>query len=125
VPAIRQKLHLSPCADFRDRLCPRIRWSRNCYRNGRLLGRNALGSESNPNEVSVTQSDNCKVTDPSPGDGRVAIGIFIFDTVTDLEIAVAVLYTPALGYVMTGTIKMSDSFYMMPRLVNSVTRVNL
>jgi hypothetical protein len=89
------------------------------------LGRNALGSESNPNEVSVTQSDNCKVTDPSPGDGRVAIGIFIFDTVTDLEIAVAVLYTPALGYVMTGTIKMSDSFYMMPRLVNSVTRVNL
>jgi Flp pilus assembly protein TadG len=33
-------------------------------------------------------------------------------------------YTPALGYVMTGTITMSDSFYMMPRLVNSVTRSN-
>lgn len=33
-------------------------------------------------------------------------------------------YTPALGYVMTGTITMSDSFYMMPRLSNSVTRVN-
>ena len=32
--------------------------------------------------------------------------------------------TPALGYVITGTITMSDSFYMMPRLVNSVTRVN-
>jgi Flp pilus assembly protein TadG len=33
-------------------------------------------------------------------------------------------YTPALGYVLTGTITMSDSFYMMPRLVNSVTRSN-
>jgi Flp pilus assembly protein TadG len=33
-------------------------------------------------------------------------------------------YTPALGYVMTGTITMSDSFYMMPRLSNSVTRSN-
>ena len=33
-------------------------------------------------------------------------------------------YTPALGYVVTGTITMSDSFYMMPRLANSVTRVN-
>jgi Flp pilus assembly protein TadG len=33
-------------------------------------------------------------------------------------------YTPALGYVITGTIPMSDSFYMMPRLANSVTRVN-
>jgi hypothetical protein len=33
-------------------------------------------------------------------------------------------YTPALGYVMTGTITMSDSFYMMPRLANSVTRSN-
>jgi Flp pilus assembly protein TadG len=33
-------------------------------------------------------------------------------------------YTPALGYVMTGTITMSDSFYMLPRLSNSVTRVN-
>jgi Flp pilus assembly protein TadG len=33
-------------------------------------------------------------------------------------------YTPALGYVMTGTITMSDSFYMLPRLSNSVTRSN-
>ena len=33
-------------------------------------------------------------------------------------------YTPALGYTITGTITMSDSFYMMPRLVNSVTRSN-
>ena len=33
-------------------------------------------------------------------------------------------YTPALGYAVTGTITMLDSFYMMPRLVNSVTRVN-
>jgi Flp pilus assembly protein TadG len=33
-------------------------------------------------------------------------------------------YTPALGYVMTGTITMSDSFYMLPRLSNSITRVN-
>jgi len=37
---------------------------------------------------------------------------------------VSYAYTPALGYVITGTITMSDSFYMMPRLVNSVTRVN-
>jgi len=33
-------------------------------------------------------------------------------------------YTPALGYTITGTITMSDSFYMLPRLSNSVTRVN-
>jgi len=33
-------------------------------------------------------------------------------------------YNPALGYAITGTIKMSDSFYMLPRLSNSVTRVN-
>jgi Flp pilus assembly protein TadG len=37
---------------------------------------------------------------------------------------VSYAYAPALGYVMTGTITMSDSFYMMPRLANSVTRVN-
>ena len=37
---------------------------------------------------------------------------------------VSYAYTPALGYVMTGTITMSDSFYMMPRLANSVTRSN-
>ena len=33
-------------------------------------------------------------------------------------------YTPALGYVITGTMTLSDSFYMMPRLANSVTRSN-
>lgn len=33
-------------------------------------------------------------------------------------------YTPALGYTITGTITLSDSFYMMPRLSNSVTRSN-
>jgi Flp pilus assembly protein TadG len=37
---------------------------------------------------------------------------------------VSYAYTPALGYVITGTITMSDSFYMMPRLTNSVTRSN-
>jgi Flp pilus assembly protein TadG len=33
-------------------------------------------------------------------------------------------YTPAIGYVLTGTINMADSFYMLPRLANSVTRIN-
>lgn len=33
-------------------------------------------------------------------------------------------YTPALGYVITGSLALSDSFYMMPRLSNSITRVN-
>jgi Flp pilus assembly protein TadG len=37
---------------------------------------------------------------------------------------VSYAYTPALGYVITGTITLSDSFYMMPRLANSVTRSN-
>ncbi len=30
-------------------------------------------------------------------------------------------YTPAIGYVMTGTIAMSDSYYMSPRLSNCIT----
>jgi Flp pilus assembly protein TadG len=33
-------------------------------------------------------------------------------------------YTPNLGYTITGTITLSDSYYMYPRLSNSVTRVN-
>lgn len=33
-------------------------------------------------------------------------------------------YTPNLGYTITGTITLSDSFYLYPRLSNSVTRVN-
>jgi Flp pilus assembly protein TadG len=37
---------------------------------------------------------------------------------------VSYAYTPALGYAITGTMTMSDTFYMFPRLANSVTRVN-
>ena len=33
-------------------------------------------------------------------------------------------YTPNLGYVMTGTLSLSDQTFMYPRLANSVTRVN-
>jgi hypothetical protein len=34
VPAVRQKLHLSPCADFRDRLLDRWDW---VERDGRVI----------------------------------------------------------------------------------------
>ena len=37
---------------------------------------------------------------------------------------VSYAYTPGLGYVMTGTLSLSDQEYMYPRLANSVTRVN-
>lgn len=33
-------------------------------------------------------------------------------------------YTPGLGYAITGTVPISDSYYLYPRLSNSVTRVN-
>ncbi|HEY7242638.1 MAG TPA: TadE/TadG family type IV pilus assembly protein [Xanthobacteraceae bacterium] len=33
-------------------------------------------------------------------------------------------YTPNLGYVMTGTLTLSDQVYMYPRLANNVNRVN-
>jgi Flp pilus assembly protein TadG len=33
-------------------------------------------------------------------------------------------YTPNLGYVMTGTLNLSDQVFMYPRLANYVTRVN-
>jgi Flp pilus assembly protein TadG len=33
-------------------------------------------------------------------------------------------YTPNMGYTLTGTITLSDSYYLYPRLSNSVTRVN-
>ena len=33
-------------------------------------------------------------------------------------------YTPNLGYVMTGTLNLSDQVYMYPRLANYVTRCN-
>jgi Flp pilus assembly protein TadG len=33
-------------------------------------------------------------------------------------------YAPQLGYVLTGTITITDSYYLHPRLSNSITRVN-
>jgi Flp pilus assembly protein TadG len=33
-------------------------------------------------------------------------------------------YTPAIGYVVTGTLALSDQIYMRPRLSDTVTRVN-
>jgi len=33
-------------------------------------------------------------------------------------------YAPQLGYTLTGTITLSDKYYLYPRLSNSVTRVN-
>jgi Flp pilus assembly protein TadG len=33
-------------------------------------------------------------------------------------------YKPTMGYVMTGTLSLSDQVFMYPRLANSVTRVN-
>jgi Flp pilus assembly protein TadG len=37
---------------------------------------------------------------------------------------VAYTYKPAIGYVVTGTLNLSDQIYMRPRLANSVSRVN-
>ncbi len=37
---------------------------------------------------------------------------------------VAYSYTPAIGYVITGTLNLSDQIYMRPRLSDTVTRVN-
>ena len=37
---------------------------------------------------------------------------------------VAYTYKPAIGYVVTGTLNLSDQIYMPPRLANSVSRVN-
>jgi Flp pilus assembly protein TadG len=33
-------------------------------------------------------------------------------------------YTPTIGYVITGTLNLSDQIYMRPRLSDTVTRVN-
>jgi Flp pilus assembly protein TadG len=33
-------------------------------------------------------------------------------------------YTPAIGYVVTGTLNLSDQLYMRPRLSDTVTRIN-
>jgi Flp pilus assembly protein TadG len=33
-------------------------------------------------------------------------------------------YTPTIGYVVTGTLNLSDQIYMRPRLSDSITRVN-
>ena len=37
---------------------------------------------------------------------------------------VSYAYKPNTGYVLTGTLTLSDQVFMYPRLVNSVTRVN-
>jgi Flp pilus assembly protein TadG len=37
---------------------------------------------------------------------------------------VAYTYKPAIGYVVTGTLNLSDQIYMRPRLSDTVTRVN-
>ena len=37
---------------------------------------------------------------------------------------VAYSYTPAIGYVITGTLNLSDQIYMRPRLSDTVTRLN-
>jgi len=34
------------------------------------------------------------------------------------------MYTPAIGYVVTGTLNLTDQMYMRPRLSDTVTRVN-
>jgi hypothetical protein len=33
-------------------------------------------------------------------------------------------YKPTIGYVISGTLTLSDKIYMRPRLSNTVTRVN-
>jgi hypothetical protein len=33
-------------------------------------------------------------------------------------------YLPTIGYVITGTLNLSDKIYMRPRLSDAVTRVN-
>ena len=37
---------------------------------------------------------------------------------------VAYSYTPTIGYVITGTLNLSDQIYMRPRLSDTVTRIN-
>ena len=37
---------------------------------------------------------------------------------------VSYLYTPTIGYVVTGSLNLSDQIYMRPRLSDTVTRVN-
>jgi Flp pilus assembly protein TadG len=83
-------------------------------------------------EITTDSSGNGTVTWSDSLNGTARTGGSKITLPTSLKIAnisiifgeVSYSYTPALGYVMTGTITLSDSFYMMPRLVNSVTRSN-
>jgi Flp pilus assembly protein TadG len=83
-------------------------------------------------EITTDSSGNGTVTWSDSLNGTARIVGSRVTLPTSLKIAnisiifgeVSYSYTPALGYTITGTITLSDSFYMMPRLVNSVTRSN-
>jgi Flp pilus assembly protein TadG len=75
--------------------------------NGKIVWSDTLNGTARPVGQSVTLPTNLQTPNVS----------FIWS-----EVSYA--YTPNLGYVITGTLNLSDSAFMYPRLSNSVTRVN-
>jgi Flp pilus assembly protein TadG len=72
----------------------------------------------------VTWSDSLNGTARAVGSSVTLPASLKIKNVSLIFGEVSYAYTPALGYAITGTMTMSDSFYMFPRLANSVTRVN-
>jgi Flp pilus assembly protein TadG len=75
--------------------------------NGKIVWSDTLNGTTRPVGQSVTLPANLQTPNVS----------FIWS-----EVQYA--YTPNLGYVMTGTLSLSDSAFMYPRLANSVARIN-
>src|SRR5262245_42600749 len=74
--------------------------------------------------ATVTWSDTLNGTRRSVGSSVTLPGALNVANTTLIWSEVQYAYTPTIGYVITGTLNLSDQIWMRPRLSDSVTRVN-
>lgn len=83
--------------------------------------------------VSIDANSKAKVTwSDALNTDPLTVGSFITDLPDGVKIANSFLvtaeihydYTPAVGYVLTGSFDLTDQFYLKPRLSSTITRTN-
>lgn len=74
------------------------------------------------NNATVTWSDTLNGTARSVGSTVTLPAALNIANSTLIWSEVSYVYTPAIGYIITGSLTLKDQLYMAPRLSNSVTR---